>query len=247
MPPKDVLPASKKIPGLQPHRILLPYVWNGMYLAESDIHEVHPTDSAASVPGVSPGDRGAYVYVMSPHSGTQSRWYWRADLVRDARFGSKMAKQIHPVAGNRPARWATLDAAVAQATGWTVLADAAEGDLTKGEAGLTLAEMRRGRCYLVKGGDILRFVGPWSDRPGSHLAFRDPYLPLLQDGSLSGASIAQADVLTEIVASDFPWLTERIQQAMVRGLPGAALSASLALSEALLRAVLPEVSQDPTS
>jgi len=57
--------------------------WNGLYVMQSVIDVVHPNDAAAQLRGrvrfEIVGSKGAYVYVMSPHSGGQIRWYWRRE------------------------------------------------------------------------------------------------------------------------------------------------------------------------
>lgn len=79
-----------------------------------------------------------------------------------------------------------------------------------------------GRIYLLKGGDVLRYQGPWgkdSCAPlGKHdcLAFADPSQGV--SSPASGTSIARSYVLQEVTARDIPWLLRREQQQKARGL-----------------------------
>ncbi len=97
------------------------------------------------------------------------------------------------------------------------------------------ARMKVGRCYLLKGGIIARYHGPFSSKPDAHLSFLHPQYPV-QALVLTSVSIAQDHVLFELDILHANILVTRITDAMARGMHTEALGASIALTEALVGA-----------
>lgn len=72
-----------------------------------------------------------------------------------------------------------------------------------------------GKVYLLKGGNVRRYQGPWGGK-GPCLAFR-----CVQEGVSEppvGYSASEEEVLREITGADRDWLTSRRDQARARNL-----------------------------
>jgi hypothetical protein len=87
-------------------------------------------------------------------------------------------------------------------------------------ATMKLEEMERGALYMVKGGHILRYQGPYSNKDGVPtgpcLAFRVPSEGLSEPHVGYSASIDE--VLHKITPGDLVWLGDRREQLIVRNL-----------------------------
>lgn len=85
-----------------------------------------------------------------------------------------------------------------------------------------------GKVYLLRGGNLLRYQGPWGGK-GPCLAFRCP-----QEGVSDppvGYSASEGEVLREVTQADRGWLETRRDQARARNLHEAADDAEFVLRE----------------
>ncbi len=81
---------------------------------------------------------------------------------------------------------------------------------------MKVGTMRVGAVYMVRGGNILRYRGLYTNT-GPCLAFG----PVTEEGPFDppvGYSASKEDVLYEITAKDLPWLKDRQNQSVARGL-----------------------------
>lgn len=76
-------------------------------------------------------------------------------------------------------------------------------------------DLRVGGIYMVRGGHILRYQGPWGGK-GPCLAFRPPTHGVSEPPV--GYSAAEVDVLYEVTAKDLPWLLDRREALKARSL-----------------------------
>lgn len=82
--------------------------------------------------------------------------------------------------------------------------------------------MKVGAVYLLAGGHVLRYQGPWGKDnhapiTGNGLAFRLPSEPV--ESPAVGYSAGRGEVTRELTASDIPWLLEREAAEKARNLP----------------------------
>lgn len=80
---------------------------------------------------------------------------------------------------------------------------------------LGLEDMRVGGVYLLRGGRVMRYQGPWGGT-GPCLAFR-----FVRDGVEDppvGLSVDGGDVFQEVTLADEPWLLTRRAQCAARNL-----------------------------